>query len=66
MHLTASLNWDIQHIDVKTAFLHGLLPKDEMAYLEQPPGFQEPGKEDWVMELQKSIYGMKQAGRIWN
>jgi len=66
MHLTASLNWDIQHIDVKTAFLHGILPKDETAYLEQPEGFEEPGKEDWVMKLRKSIYGMKQAGCIWN
>jgi hypothetical protein len=35
-------------------------------YMEQPPGFAEPGKEDWVMKLLKSIYGMKQASRIWN
>ena len=53
-------------MDIKTAFLHGVLPKDETAYLEQPKGFEEQGKEDWVMELKKSIYGMKQAGRIWN
>ena len=66
LHLATSLNWDIQHIDVKTAFLYGMLPKDETAYLEQPNGFEEPGKEDWVMELRKSIYGMKQAGWIWN
>ena len=66
MHLAASLNWDIQHIDIKTAFLHGVLPDDEIAYLEQPEGFEEPGKKDWVMQLRKSIYGMKQAGRIWN
>ena len=66
IHLAASLDWDIQHMDIKTAFLHGILPKDETAYLEQPKGFEEQGKEDWVMELKKSIYGMKQAGRIWN
>jgi len=66
MHLAASLNWDIQHIDVKTAFLHGILPDNETAYLEQPKGFEEPGKETWVMKLRKSIYGMKQAGCIWN
>ena len=34
--------------------------------MEQPPGFEEPGKETWVMKLMKSIYGMKQASRIWN
>ncbi len=66
LHLAASLDWDVQHIDIKTAFLHGVLPEDETAYLEQPEGFEEPGKEDWVMQLRKSIYGMKQAGRIWN
>jgi hypothetical protein len=37
-----------------------------MAYMEQPPGFEEPGKEDYVWQLNKSIYGMKQASRIWN
>jgi len=35
-------------------------------YMEQPPGFEAAGKEDWVMQLMKSIYGMKQASRIWN
>ena len=66
LHLAASLNWDIQHIDIKTAFLHSVLPDEEIAYLEQPEGFKEPGKTDWVMQLWKSIYSMKQAGQIWN
>ena len=35
-------------------------------FLEQPPGFEAPGKEEWVMRLMKSIYGMHQASRIWN
>jgi len=30
-----------------------MLPEDETAYLEKPNGFEEPGKEDWVMELRK-------------
>src|SRR5258708_15421221 len=34
--------------------------------MEQPPGFEHPGREDWVWKLMKSIYGMKQASRIWN
>ena len=58
--------WDIQQIDVKTAFLHGVLPEDETAYLEQPRGFEEPGKDDWAMKLMKSIYRLKQVGCIWN
>ena len=66
LHLAASLRWDIQHFDIKTAFLHGVLAEDETAYMEQPPGFEAPGKEEWVMRLMKSIYGMRQAGRRWN
>lgn len=64
MHVATTLGWDIQQFDVKTAFLHGILAGDKVAYLEQPKGFEEPGKEEWVMKLMCSIYGMKQAGCI--
>ena len=57
---------NIQHINIKTAFLHGVLPESETVSMEQPSGFQEPGKEDWVWCLAKSLYGMKQASCIWN
>jgi Reverse transcriptase (RNA-dependent DNA polymerase) len=66
LHITASLGWDLQQFDIKTAFLHGILPEEETMFMEQPPGFVSPGKEDWVMKLMKSIYGMKQASQIWN
>jgi hypothetical protein len=66
LHLAACLDWDLQQLDIKTAFLHGVLPEEETAYMEQPHGFKEPGKKDWVMKLMRSIYGMKQASRIWN
>lgn len=66
MHIAAVLDWDVQHFDIKTAFLHGVLPESETVFMEQPPGFEEPGKKDWVWRLQKSLYGMKQASRIWN
>jgi hypothetical protein len=66
LHIAASLDWDAQQIDVKTAFLYGLLPDDEVQYMQQPIGFEESGKEDWVWQLQRGLYGMKQSGRIWN
>jgi hypothetical protein len=66
LHLAAHLDWDLRQLDIKTAFLHGVLPEDETMFMEQPPGFALPGQEDWVMKLMKSIYGMKQARRIWN
>jgi len=36
-----------------------VLPEDETMFMEQPQGFESQGKEDWVMKLAKSIYGMK-------
>lgn len=66
LHLAAARGWDAQQIDIKTAFLYGLLPEDEVQYMEQPEDFKEEGKEDWVWELLRGLYGMKQAGRIWN
>jgi len=36
LHLATSLNWDLQQFDIKTAFLHGILPEEETAYMEQP------------------------------
>jgi hypothetical protein len=43
-----------------------ILPKDEQAFIEQPKGFEVLGKEDWVLQLLKSIYSMKQVSRVWN
>ena len=46
-------------MDFKTTFLNGDL--DEDVYMKQPTGFAEVGKEDLVCQLNKSIYGLKQA-----
>jgi hypothetical protein len=66
LHVAAVLDWDVQQVNIKTAFLHGILPKSESVFMEQCLSFEAPGKEDWVMCLMKSIYSMKQASCIWN
>lgn len=53
----------VKHYDIKTAFLNGSL--DEEIYMKQPKGF-EHGIGDKVYKLKKSLYGLKQAARVWN
>ena len=62
--LAASRGWDVHHLDVKTAFLHGDL-KEEV-YVSQPEGFVVKGQEDKVYKLHKALYGLRQAPRAWN
>jgi len=61
--LAALEKWQIEGLDVKSAFLYGTL--DEELYMEQPQGFKVLGNEHKVLRLKKAIYGLKQAARTW-
>ena len=45
----ALLDWEIEAMDVKLAYLHGVL-KEEI-YMEQPEGFIAKGEENKVCKL---------------
>ncbi|KAM1516880.1 hypothetical protein ACFX10_015793 [Malus domestica] len=62
--MAASMDLELEQLDVKTAFLHGNLEYE--IYMEQPKGFEVKGKETLVCKLKKSLYGLKQAPRQWN
>jgi hypothetical protein len=64
--LTALKGYRETQMDVNTAYLHADV--EEELYMEQPDGFQIKGEngENLVCKLNKSIYGLKQAGRNWN
>ncbi|GJW11924.1 putative ribonuclease H-like domain-containing protein [Tanacetum coccineum] len=50
-------------MDVKSAFLYGTI--DEVVYVCQPPGFEDPDYPDKVYKVVKALYGLHQAPRAW-
>eukprot|EP00253_Pinus_taeda_P007479 PITA_07479 len=63
LSIAAQHKWKIYQMDVKFAFLNGVL-KEEV-YVEQPSGYEVYGQEHKVCKLKKALYGLKQAPRAW-
>jgi hypothetical protein len=57
----------MQLMDVVTAYLYGSLDSD--IYMKVPDGIQIPNpianRNMYCVKLQKSLYGLKQSGRMW-
>ena len=63
-------NYDLEHIDIKTAFLNGKLEKK--VYMQIPEGLKEylgieepKFEQTHVLELDKAIYGLKVSPKRW-
>jgi Reverse transcriptase (RNA-dependent DNA polymerase) len=62
--LSLTLHCNLHIMDVVTAYLYGDLDKD--IYMKVPPGVHIPaGMQKPCVKLVKSLYGLKQAGRMW-
>jgi Reverse transcriptase (RNA-dependent DNA polymerase) len=55
--LIANHSWKLHQLDVKSAFLNGILEKE--VYVEQPEGFIVKGAEKKVYRLKKALYELK-------
>jgi len=59
--LAAKRDWDVQIIDVDTAFLNAA--PSETVYVSLPQGYSKPGQ---CALLLKSLYGTSNAPKSWN
>jgi len=60
--LAVRLKLHFHHLDVDTAFLNS--PLQEEIYMRMPEGSGE--HEGKIVRLHRSLYGLKQASRVWN
>jgi hypothetical protein len=61
--LAAKMKGKLHQMDVKTAFLNGVI--EEEVYIEQPQGFEVEDMKNHVCKLKKALYELKQAPRAW-
>jgi hypothetical protein len=54
-------NIKLYQMDVKCVFFNGYI--NELVYVEQPSGFDDEKKPNYVYKLRKALYGLKQAPR---
>jgi hypothetical protein len=62
--LAAKMKWKLHQMDVKTAFLNGVI--EEEVHIEQPQGFEVEDRKTHVCRLKKALYRLKQALRAWH
>jgi hypothetical protein len=59
----AVLDYEIDAMDVITAFLNGVI--DCEVYVKHPPGFDTSKNPRDVLRVLRSVYGLKQSPRLW-
>ncbi len=61
--VAAFFDLDIDQMDVKTAFLYGLI--DQLVYVDISKGSETEANRVMVCKLLKALYGLKQSPRLW-
>lgn len=54
---------DIDQIDIKTAFLYSLI--NQLIYVKQPKDKDTKNSWDFIFQLYKVLYNLKQSLRLW-
>ena len=59
------LDLELHQVDIKGAYLNGVLNDDKVLYMQHPPGYKAQGIGCLVLCLLKTLYGLKQSGWHW-
>ena len=51
----------LHQVDIKGAYLNGVLNDDEVLYMAHPPGYKPSDVAKHMLRLLKAIYSLKQA-----
>ena len=57
LSIVVSRGWSLRLLDVKNAFLHGIL--EEEVYMKQPPGYEDVNAPHHICKLEEALYGLK-------
>src|SRR5713226_1267836 len=59
------LHLELQQVDIKGAYLNGMLNEGEVLYMWHPPGYKSHDTGNRILRLVKTLYSLKQSGRRW-
>ena len=62
----AKYDLELVGADVAGAYLYANVEPGIEIYVRQPKGFEIPNSKGKVLRLRRSLYGLKQAGHLWN
>ena len=55
------LGLELHQVNIKGAYLNSVLHKDEVLYMQHPPGYKAQGIGCLVLCLLKTLYDLKQS-----
>lgn len=65
LSVSLSKGWQINQLDIKSAFMHVLLPEMEKVFISLSELMQVPSASRQVVQIVKSLYGPRQSPEIW-
>ena len=57
------LDLELYQVDIKGAYLNGMLNNNEVLYMQHPPSYKAQGIGCLMLHLLKTLYGLKQSGQ---